>query len=135
MDREYEFGTEDNDIISGVASNMGFVGTALIVLGTLIVLGALAALYSHVGRHDLLISGVILIILGVLTLNVARSMRSIVETEGNDIALLRVAMANLSRLYAIQKWILIISIALVFLVLLVTLGILGVAISGFERSL
>jgi hypothetical protein len=117
MAREYEFNQGENAVFSSLASGMKFVGIALMVLGALSILLALA------GDFGAAVSGVIYLLIGIWTRSAANSIRAIVDTEGSDIMHLMNAMGDLKKLYTLQKWALI--IGMIGIVLLIVFGLVA----------
>ena len=121
MSDQYEFNEQQNQVFQTLASSMKFVGIALIILGPLTMLNVLNDDYSSV------ISGVINMIIGFLTLGASKPVQQIVDTEGNDIDHLMNAATELGKLYGLQKAIFMVGI--VFIVIAVVLGVVGAAAS------
>jgi hypothetical protein len=100
----YEFNEQQNTQLAKLATSMTFVGVMMIVLGVICGLSVLAGEVSGV------ITGVLYVLIGVWTRSAGQSLRSIVDTEGNDISHLMDAIGNLGKLYLLQKWLVILAI-------------------------
>jgi hypothetical protein len=101
--RGYEFDSGENTIFQDLAAKMNFVAYAMIILGVLSSLSALT------GDWSTAVMGVCYIFTGLWTRSAARSFRKIVHTEGSDINHLMGAMTDLTKLYTLTKWALIIA--------------------------
>jgi hypothetical protein len=127
---EYEFSTTQNEVFSELGSAMGFVAIALVVLGTLSILGAVWQFADGARAVGLagLIEGIVMLLTGIWTRGAAGSVHQIVVSTGNDIANLMHAMEHLSRVFRLQRALLL--IAIVFGILLA----IAVAVSGLGSS-
>lgn len=116
----YEFNAFQNETIRVLASKMKVVGIFYIVIGAFIGFIGFAVLFflPPAGILYMLLAAPYLMI-GIWTNTSSTSFRLIVETAGFDINHLMNALASLRKLYTLQFWMLIVSIALVALVLLV----------------
>lgn len=95
-------------ILFGILMCLGFA--AVIVLG---VLSRGRDSYTIVLRFDYLVGGIISIVSGVWTLNVANSFRRVAEVTGRDIENVMGAVANLKKLYRLQAVLLLIAAVVV----------------------
>jgi type IV secretory pathway component VirB8 len=108
----YEFTTMQDEIIRSLSKKMKFVGVFYIVVSVIVGLSALAFLLISplVGFvYMILLTPELLI--GIWTLNAAKSFRLVVDTKGHDIPHLINALINLRKLYTLMFWILIIGMA------------------------
>ncbi|MEE2904366.1 MAG: DUF5362 family protein [Myxococcota bacterium] len=118
----YEFSTEQNSVFSSLASAMKVVGIVSCILGALSLLPILA------NPGIIFINGpqaIILLVVGVWTTRASNSIKAIVDTQGNDIQHLMDAMSGLSKLYRLQR-----ALMILCLVLFVLLGLFLVTVGG-----
>lgn len=120
----FEFSAAQNETIRVLSGRMKFVGIFFIVIGALLGIGGLFALFVSpiVGLVYLLLTAAEILI-GVWTMNASSSFKMIVETTGSDIAHLDKALESLRKLYNLQFWLLIVSIGLFVLIFII--GIIG----------
>jgi hypothetical protein len=125
---QFEFDSSQNLVIGDLGKKMNFVGILLIIVGVLVLLGAVFALVG--GRPgDALdgISGVVTLLIGLWTRKASSAFRQIVATGGQDISNLMAALAQLRKLYSLQYWLILIVLGVIVLALIVGLvgGLLG----------
>ncbi|MFO0686433.1 MAG: hypothetical protein U0234_30495 [Sandaracinus sp.] len=114
--REYEFDSGQNLVIGELAGAMRFVGTASVVFALVVWVVGLAILFlGNPAGLSQLVQGTLMFIIGVWTRSAARSFQLVVDTQGNDIGNMMTALGELRRLYNLQKWVLILAIALIVL--------------------
>ena len=101
----YEFSEPQNTQFSKLAASMTFVGTAMIVLG------AFSGITIFFGSIQNILTAAFYIFIGIWTRNAGQAFQSIVDTEGSDISHLMSAIGNLEKLFTLEKWIIIFSIA------------------------
>ena len=120
--RNYEFSPPQDAVFRRLAGAVTFVGAAMMVPGAVLV-GVPAYVFFARGPStaDGLVAmlGVLLIVMGVNLLGAAQHFRRIATTEGRDIENLMIAMRELARVYAVQRW-LWIAVAVVLIVALAT---------------
>lgn len=112
--REFEFGAAENQVFTGLAAAMRFVGTGSVALATVMILSALAgawltgvrALPFSLGQA---VGAAVLVISGVWLRGAARSIEQIVKTEGSDVSHLMGAMRDLAQMFTLQRMVLIAS--------------------------
>lgn len=121
--QQYEFSSSQNELITQLAEKMRFVAYFTIGLGVLVAIARLFTLRG--GGISNIITGVVLIIIGVWTNKAASSFKLIVNTQGNDIENLMGALGELRKLYTLQYWLLILS--LIFAALGLVLDLLFIA--------
>ncbi len=111
MSGQHEFSSEHNVIFSKLATAMKFVGIFQIVLGVLCMLalfsGDVGAIIQGV------VTGVVYILVGILLARASNHLRKIVDTEGSDIDHLMNAMGDISILYNVSMYIVIVAIVVV----------------------
>ena len=111
----YEFSSEQNEIIQSLAKKMRFIGGVLIAMAMIYFAAAIfpftrAAIPGWYGIGSICahsIAGVLYLALGIFTTKAASSFRLIVQTQGNDINNLMDALAYLLKNYRIQYWVII----------------------------
>ena len=127
---EYEFSEIQNGVIGDLARKMRFVGMMGMIVGVLLTLGGLSpyvtANASGGGASAAnVIMGGASVVIGAWTRTAGGAFRTIVHTEGHDIANLMHALSELRRVYTLQRILLI--VVMLLLVLAVQLYILFVA--------
>ena len=103
--REYEFNQEENTLLRSLASAMAFVGVATVVMGGLLVIGALWLNWTVLnpvrwrtvaGKAVLTgLPGVLLVAMGILTIRSSAHFRAIAITVGNDVTHLMEALTTM----------------------------------------
>jgi uncharacterized membrane protein len=117
-----------------LAKRMKFVGVFYIVVGALVgLIGLVALFFSPLVGIVYILSLLPQLLIGLWTTNAATSFRQIVDTKGHDIPYLMNALASLRKLYTLQFWLLIIAMALIVLgiaagVFLLASGILPIPV-------
>jgi hypothetical protein len=71
------------------------------------------------------VQGVIYLLIGSFTWQAAKSFKAVVQTEGSDIEHLMAGLDKMARVYGLQRWLLLVGIAV--LVLAVFVGAVAVA--------
>jgi hypothetical protein len=112
----FEFNPMQEEIIRSLSKKMNFVAYFYLVASALVGLAGLGFMFINffIGFFYLILLTPELLI-GIWTLNAGKSFRLIVDTKGQDIPHLMVALNSLRKLYTLMFWILI--IGLVFMVL------------------
>lgn len=129
--RQYEFSGSQNELIKNLADKMRFVGYFLIGVGVLVAISGLVALFRQLGEGiGNIIAGIVEIIIGMWTTKAASAFHRIVNTQGYDIENLMGALGELRKLYALQYWLLIIT--LIFVAIALVLSIIAVATGGLR---
>lgn len=110
---EFEFSNTQENTIGSLAGKMRFVGTLLLIVGVLSVLGGIFVLLSQApGGIGGLIQGGTYTVIGLWTRNAADSFRQIVDTQGSDVSNLMQALGQLLRLYTLQYWLIMILVVI-----------------------
>jgi len=124
----YEFNTSQNESIKKLISQMMFVSIFLIVLGALFAGFGIYHLVSPEGSIIKfiinIVMAVVLVVMGVVTINSASSFKLVVNTEGNDIENLMNALDKLTTWFSILTMMILISIVVFVLGFLNASGIL-----------
>ena len=110
----YEFTEAQNVEFRNAAYWIGIMGRLAIVCGVLMSLGIIAL------RFDLLIQGIVSIIIGIWTLNVASAFKRVADTTGRDVENMIEAVLNLKKLYRLQVVLIVIVIVAVLVLLAVS---------------
>ena len=106
-DQEFEFTAAQNETIQVLSHRMRWVGGFQIVSGIgVIIAGIVAFTRGHEG-YALLLTGVLLLVIGLYTISASKSFSDIVQTAGADITHLTEAIRTLKSLYNIQFWLVI----------------------------
>jgi hypothetical protein len=110
---QYEFQPSENALISNLAWKMHFVGLFSISIGLLII--ALGVVMVHIGP---IFTGTYSVLIGIWTQRASMSFKSIVETQGNDVSHLLRALEDMKRLYSLQYWLCVLTLAIAVIALL-----------------
>ncbi|MCU0658069.1 MAG: hypothetical protein MUF64_23240 [Polyangiaceae bacterium] len=108
----YEFNEAQNGQISGLAGAMSFVGLLLLVSGVIEVVVGLVAMFGPTPGQGFgaLAQGILNLLLGSWTRKAAGAFDQIVKTQGNDIDNLMAALGELSRVYHLQRVLVLVSV-------------------------
>lgn len=119
--RHYEFDEHEDAVFRELASAMKVVGTALLILGPLRVIFGLIGLShkDYTNGPGQVVEGVSFFLVGNWTRDAAVSIARIVSTKGNDITHLISGMADLKKIYLLQRFVLLVALAAIALGLLV----------------
>lgn len=102
----YEFSAQENAVIIRTSKVCGAWGIISIILGALGTLGSLLFFKELLTGMPLwtevLVPGVVYVILGIVFVMTAQSLRAVVETKGDDIANMIAAMKKLGAAFTIQ---------------------------------
>ncbi len=120
--REHEFDITDNEVFSGLAGWMGFVGVVFGILGGLYSLLGLLALPMGILAVG---EGICLLMMGIWMFSASRSFKQIVTTEGMDMTLLMLAMRKLRSVFTLWGILLIIALVLFAIVIFLAMGASG----------
>jgi len=122
VDPNYEFSPQQDAVFRRLASAVTFVGAAMMVPGAVLV-AIPAYLFStrgpSVDEGRVVVLGILLLVMGVNLVAAAQHFKRIATTEGHDIENLMVAMGEVARVYAVQRW-LWVALALVLIVAIAT---------------
>lgn len=112
----YEFNSEQNQLLSDLATKMTFVGIFAIIIGTLDVFWALYWLITSPWQAALEngIQAVMYLLIGIWVFKAAGSFRQIVLTQGNDIQNLMKALLEFKRLFTLLSSLLVIFLIFAF---------------------
>ncbi|MGQ4647297.1 hypothetical protein [Lyngbya aestuarii] len=119
--QQYEFSNGQNQLIKDLAEKMRFVGYFLVGIGVLV--SIFGVVFITRGGFGSVIQGIVQIIIGIWTSKAGLAFQRIVDTQGSDINNLMDALAELRKLYALQYWLLIIT--LVFAAIALVFAIIG----------
>jgi hypothetical protein len=109
---EYEFSEQHNRSFSTLARRMLAVGGAQIVVGVVyLAIGLLGLATGDPLRAATGVTiGIVLLLIGVWTMQASRHVGDIVSTTGKDITHLMRAVAELTRLYSFQRLVFLLTI-------------------------
>ncbi len=112
---EYEFTELENKTFSNLAGAMKFVAIVQLFVGGLSFLGGGAQLLGgEIGlAASSVLQGVLFLLIGMWTLKAAGHVSKIVSTEGSDIMHLMMSMAELYKLYSLQRVLFVITLVIV----------------------
>ena len=128
----YEFTDSQNQTISLLGSRMKWVRIFFIAMGVAFGLVGVVGLVESEGALDLILkpmiftmTAAILFLSGIWTVNAAKSFTLIVKTTGSDILNLMNALGTLLKLYAMQFWLVIVSLVVLVIAfaIVVAMGI------------
>ncbi len=127
---EYEFGVTENIVISDCGGRARVWGLLCILAGAVQLVASvlnIARLIPGNGALFSLPAGVFNVLLGVYFTRAGGSMKSVVDTQGNDITLMMNALRNLSRAFFVQ-----IVATMVFIVLV--LGVIAFMLAAVAKG-
>ncbi len=107
---EYEFTDSQSQIISQLASKMGWVAMFGLVVGVMIAALGIFSLGSDGQGLVFLVQSVFVIMVALWTRRAALSFRQVVETTGSDITNVMSALGELKKLYTLHYWLIIVGI-------------------------
>lgn len=118
----YEFSEAQNETIRTLASRMKWVGIFLILIGSAagiasivsVVQSALASALNPIALTFLVLS-LAFLLTGIWTKAAAKSLGLIVESSGSDISNLMDALTDLLKLYYLQFWLILDTLAAVII--------------------
>ncbi len=106
---KFEFNREQNRLIADLATKMRGVGVFLMASGILCLVACGIGLAT--GRSGIvavsLLAGIFFSATGFWTTRAGRSFKGVVDTEGNDIALVMHALRELDRFFTLNQWLVI----------------------------
>jgi len=121
VSHNYEFSPTQDAVFRRLAGAMTFVGAVMMVPGAMLA-GVPAYVFFTRGPSAaeglVAVLGLLLLVMGANLLGAAQHFRRIATTEGRDIENLMIAMGELARVYAVQRWLW----TAVALVLIVAIG-------------
>jgi hypothetical protein len=109
---DYEFNAYENGILDKTAARARTWGVISAVLGGAQLLGGTCGAIRNPGWAMYLPTGVVMLVVGLTFVGFANSLRSVVRTQGDDIAHLMTAMQKLGTAFTIQSIAFVISVAL-----------------------
>ncbi len=107
---EYEFTESQNQIISQLASKMGWVAMFGLVVGVMIAVLGMFSLGSDGQGLVFLVQSLFVIMIALWTRRAALGFRQVVETTGSDITNVMKALGELKKLYTLHYWLIIVGI-------------------------
>ncbi len=97
----YEFNEYENSVIDKAASRMKLWGIISTVIGGLQVVGS-CGMFASPSLATYLPAGIVAIVVGVTFLGAGNSLKSVVTTEGNDLAHMMQALQKMSTAFMIE---------------------------------
>jgi hypothetical protein len=122
----YEFNDMENAVIDKTASRAKLWGIISITIGALECMASCGAVASP-GLATNLPTGIVAIVVGISFLGVGNSLKSVVQTQGNDMMHMMQAMQKLGSAFMIQIIATIIGIVLVALIMVLAMFVLVAA--------
>ena len=113
-DKNYEFDSSQNEIISTLAKALQFVGTTSLVFGVVFAIGCVSAVFQT-NWSAVITQGMFVIFtfaMGGLMTKAGKKFQAITATSGDDISHLMVALDNLRQVYSILSVIIILCVLL-----------------------
>jgi hypothetical protein len=120
--RNYEFTPQQDAVFRRLAGAVSFVGAAMMVPGAVLLIVPAYMFSVHgpsVPEGLFVVLGILLMVMGVNLFGAAKHFKRIATTEGRDIENLMIAMDEVARVYAVQRW-LWIALGFVLIVAIVT---------------
>jgi hypothetical protein len=122
----YEFNEFENSIIDKTAGRAKLWGIISTVIGALQLLGS-CGMVANASYATYLPSGIIALVVGITFIGVGNSLKSVVQTQGNDMMHMMQAMQKLGSAFMIQIIATIIGIVLVALIMVLAMFVLVAA--------
>ena len=122
----YEFDQGGNAVFARLAGAMVFVGIAMCIPGVLLGVVAFLLRPTLLGQVVCGVLAILLVVIGLLHYGAARHFKRIVTTQGRDVDNLMIALAELTTVYEIQRWLWIVLGATVLIALAGT-------VTGYSR--
>lgn len=98
----YEFSAQENKTIGMTASRARTWGIVSIIVGIFMALGGVSQLGHGFMAAIKLADGVVSIVVGIVFVGVGGSLKSVVDTQGNDIGLMMSALQKLGTAFIVQ---------------------------------
>ena len=122
----YEFNDFENSVIDKTAGRAKLWGIISTVIGALQLLGS-CGMVANASYATYLPSGIIALVVGITFIGVGNSLKSVVQTQGNDMMHMMQAMQKLGSAFMIQIIATIIGIVLVALIMVLAMFVLVAA--------
>ena len=122
----YEFNDFENQIIDKTAGRAKLWGIISTVIGALQLVGS-CGMVANASYATYLPSGIIALVVGITFIGVGNSLKSVVQTQGNDMMHMMQAMQKLGSAFMIQIIATIIGIVLVALIMVLAMFVLVAA--------
>lgn len=122
----YEFNDFENSIIDKTASRAKLWGIISTVIGGLQLIGS-CGMVANASYATYLPSGIIALVVGITFIGVGNSLKSVVQTQGNDMMHMMQALQKLGSAFMIQIIATIIGIVLVALIMVLAMFVLVAA--------
>ena len=122
----YEFNDFENSIIDKTASRAKLWGIISTVIGGLQLIGS-CGMVANASYATYLPSGIIALVVGITFIGVGNSLKSVVQTQGNDMMHMMQAMQKLGSAFMIQIIATIIGIVLIALIMVLAMFVLVAA--------
>lgn len=122
----YEFNDFENSVIDKTASRAKLWGIISTVIGALQLLGS-CGMVANASYATYLPSGIIALVVGITFIGVGNSLKSVVQTQGNDMMHMMQALQKLGSAFMIQIIATIIGIVLVALIMVLAMFVLVAA--------
>jgi hypothetical protein len=122
----YEFNDFENSIIDKSAGRAKLWGIISTVIGVLQLLGS-CGMVANASYATYLPSGIIALVVGITFIGVGNSLKSVVQTQGNDMMHMMQALQKLGSAFMIQIIATIIGIVLVALIMVLAMFVLVAA--------
>lgn len=115
---EFECTAAQNDMIRVLSHRMKWVGGFQIVSGIEVLISAIASFARAQEGFALLLTGAVLLVIGIYTSSASKSFSEIAETVRANITHLMEALRILKSLYNIQLWLIIAYLVFIALIIL-----------------
>jgi hypothetical protein len=122
----YEFNEMENSIIDKTAGRAKLWGIISTTVGALQLLGS-CGMVANPGMATYLPSGIIALVVGITFIGVGNSLKSVVQTQGNDMMHMMQAMQKIGSAFMIQIIATIIGIVLIALIMVLAMFVLVAA--------
>jgi hypothetical protein len=101
------FSPQQDAVFRRLAGAMRFVGAAMLVPGAVLLVGPTYLFLTRgpsIAEGALAVLGALLLVMGVNLFGAAQHFKRIATSEGRDIENLMIAISEVARVYAVQRW-------------------------------
>lgn len=122
----YEFNDFENSIIDKTAGRAKLWGIIAAVIGSLQILGS-CGMVANASYATYLPNGIVELVVGITFIGVGNSLKSVVQTQGNDMMHMMQAMQKLGSAFMIQIIATIVGIVLIGIIMVLVMFVLVAA--------
>lgn len=122
----YEFNDFENSVIDKTAGRAKLWGIISTVIGALQLVGS-CGMVANASYATYLPSGIIALVVGITFIGVGNSLKSVVQTQGNDMMHMMQAMQKIGSAFMIQIIATIVGVVLLAIIMVLTMFVLVAA--------